>query len=313
MYSCVVDAKPLYLFQGMVFARTLIELAGVRPEAIVVHLIEGVPASAERALSELGVRTIPVHPFDPRHPYSNKLVQLQTEVLREPDYAVLCDSDLAFVTDIEDWIGGDRLRAKPVDYARPPLTAWRILLKTFGLAQEVTSISATHTGEETYANNFNGGLYIIPQRVLAALRQAWPEWNRRLLQARDRLGPHFVHVDQISLGFALAGLGHIGEPLPLELNLPTHLPLPAHYRPISPPRVLHYHKRIDLAGRLVGTGDALVDIAIDRVNAVIENGDTLGALGVGFALRRDLLILGLRRALTQALKRTPIGRAGTRG
>lgn len=306
-YSCVVDAKPLYLFQGMVFARTLIELAGVRPEAIVVHLIEGVPTIAERALRELGIRTIAAHPFDPHHPYSNKLVQLQTDVLREPDYAVLCDSDLAFAADIEDWIGGDRLRAKPVDHARPPLTVWLSLLKAFGLAQDVASIAATHTGEATYANNFNGGLYIVPQRVLEALRHAWPEWNRRLLQKRDILGPYVVHVDQIALGLALAELGHVGEPLPLELNLPTHLPLPTHYRPTSPPRVLHYHKRIDLAGRLVATGNALVDTAIHHVNTVIEAGNLARALGVGMALKRDLLKLGLRRALVQKFKLTPYG------
>jgi hypothetical protein len=311
IYSCVVDAKPLYLFQGMVFARTLIELAGVRPDAILVHLIEGVPTTAERALRELGVRTVAACPFDRRHPYSNKLVQLQTETLREPHYAVLCDSDIAFATNIEAWIGGDHLRAKPVDYARPPLATWRSLLKTFGMADEEATLPATHTGEATYANNFNGGLYIVPQSILEGLRQTWPDWNRRLLQNPDVLGPYFVYVDQISLGLALATLGHVGKPLPLDLNLPTHLPLPDHYRPALPPRVLHYHKRIDLAGRLVGTGNVLVDDAIDRVNAVIDRGGVLGELGISFPLKRDLIKIGLRRALSRMLERTPMARART--
>jgi hypothetical protein len=311
MYSCVIDAQPLYLFQGMVFARTLMESAGVPPEAIVVHLIEGVPTSAERALRELGVCTVATHPFDPRHPYSNKLVQLRTEVLRESDYAVLCDSDLAFAGDIKAWIDGDRLRAKPVDYARPPLATWRSLLKTFGFAEDVPCTAATHSGEATYANNFNGGLYIIPQRVLEALRQTWPEWNRRLLQERAMLGRYFVHTDQIALGLALAELGHVGEPLPLELNLPTHLALPPHYVLTAPPRVLHYHKRIDLGGRLVATGNALVDGAIHQVNAVIEQGDLLGTLGIGLTLRRDLLMFGLRRVMMQTVDHLLMARART--
>lgn len=110
LYSCVVDSKPLYCFQGLVFAYSLVELADVAPESVVVHLIDGTPDATRRTLAELGVRTVTSTPFDARHPHSNKLVQLATPVLREADYVVLCDSDVAFTAALDAWADGARVR-----------------------------------------------------------------------------------------------------------------------------------------------------------------------------------------------------------
>jgi len=296
MYSCVIDRQPLYCFQGMVFASTLLELAGVRPEAIVVHLIEGVPNAAREALGRLGVTVITTKPFDRRHPHSNKLVQLESEALRAADYVILCDSDLAFAASLDPWVGGTKLLAKPVDYAKPNIEAWRKLMPLLGFKDDLPTVPATHSGEATYANNFNGGLYIVPQPVLQRLRTAWPKWNRQLLERAELLGPYRFHTDQISLAVALADLGEIGDPLPLEMNLPTHLPLPEHARLREAPRVLHYHTRLDLAGRLLAMNVPLVDQAIERINATIVTRRILSGAG-RLPLRMALAVSALRRLL----------------
>jgi hypothetical protein len=110
LYSCVIDTKPLYCFQGLVFAYSLVELAKVAPEAVLVHLIEGVPESTREALADLGVRSVVSAPFDRRHPHSNKLVQLENPFLREADHVVLCDSAVAFIAALDAWAGSARVR-----------------------------------------------------------------------------------------------------------------------------------------------------------------------------------------------------------
>lgn len=110
LYSCVVDSKPLYCFQRLVFAYSLVELAEVAPEAVVVHLIDGVPDATRQALVELGVRTVTSAPFDPRHPHPNKPVQLESPVLREADHVVRCDFDVALTAAVEVWTGSARVR-----------------------------------------------------------------------------------------------------------------------------------------------------------------------------------------------------------
>jgi hypothetical protein len=298
VYSCVVDRQPLYRFQGLLFAHSLIVFAGVTPNAIVLHLIEGVPKTTHTALERLGVQVVTTKPFDPRHPPSNKLLQLGSQALRAAEYVALCDSDLAFAAPIDPWLGGTKLRAKPVDYARPPMQAWRELMPALGFKDDIPSVPATHSGEATYANNFNGGLYIVPQQVLEGLRTAWPKWNRQLLDRAELLGPYRFHTDQISLAVALADLGEIGDPLPLELNLPTNLPLPDQACFKEAPRVLHYHRYMDLSGRLIPMGVPVVDGAIRRVNEMIAARRLSAELKAGLALKIALVKPFLRRVLS---------------
>jgi len=297
LYSCVVDRQPLYRFQGLLFAHSLITFASVQPSAIVMHLIEGVPATTHTAFERLGVQVVTTKPFDPRHPHSNKLSQLRSQALRKADHVVLCDSDIAFAAPIDSWVVGAQLRAKPVDYANPSLEAWRQLMAALGFQSELATVPATHTGETTYANNFNGGLYIVPQPLLDRLRSAWPKWNQHLLDRAELLGPYSFHADQISLAVALAELGEIGDPLPLELNLPTNLPLPDQACFKEAPRVLHYHRNMDLSGRLVPMGVPVVDGPIGRVNSMIAEQRLPAELEAGLALRIALLKPFLRRVL----------------
>jgi hypothetical protein len=287
IYSCVIDRQPMYRYQGLVFASTLIDLGGVDPSNIVVHAMEGVPHKTRDDLRRLGVSVVTMSPFDPRHPYSNKLVQLQSRALRDADHVVLCDADLAFAGPIAQWIAGPRLRGKTVDYALPPIPVWRDILAAFRFDSEPASRPATHSGEPTYANNLNGGLYIVPQPIFERLGAIWPEWNRRVLDRVDLLGEYHVHVDQVSLALALTEMGEEIDYLPPGLNFPTHVPFRS--GPLKePPLVLHYHTRMNPRGRLLPMGEPVVDKSTALVNKAIA--------------RRGLAAAPLRKTLVMAAK-----------
>ena len=288
--SCVIDRQPMYCYQGLVFASSLIDLAGVDPSSIVVHAIEGVPRKAKEALREIGVSIVTMSPFDPRHRYSNELVQLQCRALRDADHVVLCDADLAFAGSIARWSAGPGLRAKTVDYALPPLPMWRDILVAFGFNGEPASRPATHSEELTYANNLNGGLYVTPQSILERLRVLWPEWNRRVLDHVDLLGEYRVHVDQVSLALALTAMGEEVDYLPPELNYPTHIPFRTGALK-EPPLVLHYHTRLTPRGRLLPIGEPLADRSIGLVNKAIAQRGLAAA-----SLRKTLVMAAKQRA-----------------
>lgn len=270
LYSCVVDNNLKFKNQALIFVHTLIGLAQVKPEQIVLHIIEGMPEADIGTFRQFGVQLAVVRPFDSRHPHSNKLVQLENLALHQADHVVLCDCDIAFAGEISEWITGDRLRAKPVDRANPPIELWRAILSAAGFGTDFPTMKTTHDDEETYANNFNGGLYIIPQVVFQQLRKVWPEWNRWLLDRQELLGRFTRNTDQVSLGLALAALGQIGDPLPIGLNFPAQLPLPENARLDGPPPVIHYHKRRDARGYLGATNVPFVDQSIAKINLVID-------------------------------------------
>jgi len=276
LYSCVVDNNLKFKNQALIFVHTLVGLANVKPEQIVLHIIEGTPEADIGTFRQLGVQVTVARPFDSRHPHSNKLIQLENPLLHRADHVVLCDCDIAFASDISEWIVGDRLRAKPVDRANPPVELWRDILSAAGLGTDFPTVKTTHEDAETYANNFNGGLYIIPQTVFQQLREAWPKWNRWLLDRQELLGRFARNADQVSLGLALAELGQIGDPLPVGLNFPAQLPMPE-YAPLDgPPPVVHYHKRRDERGYLGTTNVPLVDRSITKINLVIDGNKERG-------------------------------------
>lgn len=276
LYSCVVDNNLKFKNQALIFVHTLVGLANVKPEQIVLHIIEGTPEADIGTFRQLGVQVTVARPFDSRHPHSNKLIQLENPLLHRADHVVLCDCDIAFASDISEWIVGDRLRAKPVDRANPPVELWRDILYTAGLGTDFPTVKTTHEDAETYANNFNGGLYIIPQTVFQQLREAWPKWNRWLLDRQELLGRFARNADQVSLGLALAALGQIGDPLPIGLNFPAQLPMPENAPLDGPPPVVHYHKRRDERGYLGTTNVPLVDRSITKINLVIDGNKERG-------------------------------------
>ena len=286
LYSCVIDNNLKFKNQAVIFVHTLVGLARVKPEEIILHIIEGTPEADIATFRQFGVQVTVARPFDTRHPHSNKLIQLENPLLHGADHVVLCDCDIAFAGSISEWIVGDRLRAKPVDRANPPIELWRDILSVAGFDADFPTVKTTHEDAETYANNFNGGLYIIPQPLFQQLRAAWPKWNRWLLDRQELLGRFARNTDQVSLGLALASLGQVGDPLPVGLNFPAQLPLPKDTRLEAPPPVIHYHKRRDERGYLGATNVPLADESIARINLVIDDNKERGFERFPFAETR---------------------------
>jgi hypothetical protein len=265
-FSCVVDDTPRYRREVRIWTTTLLRIARRRPDELVVHLIDGVDGPEFDVLRELGVHVRTVPRFDPRHPYSNKLGQLRSEALQDAELVVLTDCDMAFAGDVSGLFHGlDMVAAKTVDLARPSHEHWRRIFAAAGFGTEPGLALATHSGEPTFVHNYNGGVYVLTRGAFAALRDAWPRWNRWLLDRPEVLGDLTFHTDQVAFGLAVHELDLAVRVLPSTFNYPTHLAGPAPADPV----MLHYHQHIDDAGYLRTTGNDTVDARILAVNRVL--------------------------------------------
>ena len=268
-YSCVLDTPAKFQHQVLLWALTLVRCGGQAPENLVVHAIEGASPSQLDLLRRFGIQVVVVRRYSRIHPFLNKLQQLESEILRAADHVVLCDTDLAFCSPIDAWVVGDRPRIKIVDIANPPLQVWRALFAAAGFSALPRPAVTSLDGMETYANNCNGGLCILPRAVFHALARSWPRWIEWVLRQGRILGRFRTHVFQISFALAMEELGIQVDLLPLALNFPTNLKIPNLAAYDVAPAVIHYHSNLDSAGLLRPIGLAGVDAAVGAINALI--------------------------------------------
>jgi hypothetical protein len=270
-YSCVMDTPARFQHQTLLWALTLLQRGGQSPGNLVVHAIEGASQRQIGLLRDLGIQVDVVRRYSSVHPFLNKLRQLESETLRAADYVVLCDTDLAFCTPIDSWVTGERPRIKIVDIANPPLAMWKTLFNAAGFSALPRPAPTSLDGGETYGNNCNGGLYILPRAVFTALPAAWPRWVEWVLRQGSILGRFRTHVSQISFALVMEEMGIAVDLLPLALNFPTNLPLPGLADHDADPAVIHYHGNLDAVGRLNPIGLPKVDAAIAATNALMAD------------------------------------------
>lgn len=268
-FSCVMDTPVKFQHQTLLWALTLLERGGARAEDLVVHAVEGTPRKQIELLRGLGIQVDPVRRYSRAHPFLNKLRQLESKTLQAADHVVLSDTDLAFCAPLGSWIAGDRPRVKIVDIANPPLPIWQTLFKAAGFSNPPRAALTSLDGVETYANNCNGGLYILPQAVFGALRTPWPRWVEWVLGQRAILGRFRTHVSQISFALAMEEMGIEVDLLPLALNFPTNFAPTLLVGKDVAPAVIHYHAHLDRTGNLAPIGLAKVDAAIAATNALM--------------------------------------------
>lgn len=268
LYSCLMADTPVFAQQTLTLVWSLIDLAGVPADRIVVHALAGSDPSVRRRLDALGVRTADCVPFDSAHPHCNKLRQLEDPAAGAAQPLVLCDTDLAFLAPIDDILVTGGVRAKIVDRANPPLDQWLRILAAAGFP--TPPLARTTIGDEpTPSVNCNGGLYVLAPPAVRGLREAWPRWARWLFERPELLpGPVRVHVDQVAFGLAALELELPVEPLSIADNYPAHVA--AAELPNVTPRVLHYHHRVDPSGFPLSVGVPAVDAAIPRIHEVIR-------------------------------------------
>src|SRR6185295_13803587 len=103
-FSCVIDQKPKYADQAVVWAATLMVYGGQSADSLIIHHVGECEPACKRLFDAWGIETRQVERFDRRHGPSNKLTQLASESLQAADYVVLCDCDMAFCNSISPWI-----------------------------------------------------------------------------------------------------------------------------------------------------------------------------------------------------------------
>jgi hypothetical protein len=267
-FSCVVDKPPRFGRQAFVWASSLLTYGGADVASLAIHTVGDPPTSYKTILKDWGIRLQAVPNFDRRHPNSNKLAQLESEILQESEYVIFCDCDLAFCGDISRWIAGDTIRGRIASSAGLPLDRWTAVFEAAALGVPHSTVATPVTGTQTLPSYVNGGFYILPQAVFRKLRETWPKWNRWLLERQDLIDPFAEFTDQISFAMSCEELSLKVDHLPMEANFDT-VYLPKTLDSKFVPAVLHYH-RLSAEGILRTTGVPLVDKQIRKINDLIR-------------------------------------------
>ena len=266
-YSCLLDMKPKFVYQLWVWITMLLDEAGVAPSDVFVHIVprpDPEPA-VEEYLHARGVAFRYVEPVGNGR-FSNRIAQLETAFLRERDYAVLCDTDLAILTGLDPWIGLGAICAKEVDYPNPTIDRLEALYRRAGFDGFPERKRCSFQDDETFVNNCNGGVWIVRTALFDALLPCWKRWLAWVAQQEDVLDRYIVHQTQISFSLAVWELGEEIVPLPKAANFPLHVE-PERYDPHNDvPLVLHYHDRIDPDGSIWDVGVPLIDRRIAAAN-----------------------------------------------
>ena len=275
LFSCVVDSKPMFRWQCNIYINTLLNLAGVNPEDIYIHVIDPDPSFVNH-LTGFGVNIVPVKRWGDGK-YCNKLVQFDTNVLCDAQVVFLCDCDLAFVDDIRSLASlyPDRILAKTVDAANPPLPILEEIFDRYSL-QKPPAVN-TFTGE-SYETNCNGGFIGIPGSQFKKFGQLWREYATKLLKDEtvlNKLGKWCHHVDQISFCMALSEPSFTFQSLDVKYNTPTHqqdfFPKITQQLDGKQPSILHYHSNLNPVGLLALVGMPNIDASVSKVNKVLES------------------------------------------
>ena len=269
-FSCVVDSSFKLQMQAQILVASLVKLAGVPGQNIIVHAVAGLDPDFTSWLQSLGVVVEPVQPFA-GHRYCNKLAQLGTPSAAGRPFIVMMDCDTAATGPIR-WPRPRRVSAKRVDTAAPPQTFLANIFAAAQLGEPQWVDSDFLPGPEdrrTDRNNCNGGVYVIERSFLAVLAPVWRRWARWCIENRTLFGPYDAHIDQVSLAMAARELNIEIEPLDRACNMPTHLGLAPEFDLDA--QVLHYHGHIDERLLLRATGLPRVDAAIRRVNECLED------------------------------------------
>lgn len=270
-YSCYVDAHPAFEWQALLLCASLIHNAGVAPEDIIFHGSPDISESFLAALRSFGAQFEPTVQFDETHAYCNKIKQASSKRFSGYDTVVLCDCDLYFLGPLPQRPEGISAMGRQVDLGNPPLHILREIYESAGLKEPevVPTGYSTKASEETFASNWNGGLYVLSTRTLPRFAEAWERFARYLLQDHsDRLGQYRNHIDQIAFAMALDETGLPWQTLTPGHNHPTHLPAPTYAE--TAPASLHYHREQDALGQLTYAYSAPHATACATANAQIR-------------------------------------------
>jgi hypothetical protein len=311
VFSFVVDAAPVFSYEGWHLARSLIEHCGGNPAAVHVQCTPEVSERQRRLFRELGCTVHEVARFGDGR-YCNKLNQLESVASVDFDRIVLLDTDTIALADLRPFLRHDAILGKIVDFARPSLAVLDEIAAAAGMKQRPAICKTDADGEDTYLGNCNGGFYCVPKAFCEQLSRDWRRWALWLLdniEPLQRAGRE-NNVDQVSFWLAVHRADLPFAAAPANLNYFIHLD-GAHFyfdetRDIA---LLHYHKCLNMLG-LLQARDGLeprAEAAIARANRQIgkgfdnrvfwdlryrqfpERGSGVGSRGDNLAYKREIV------------------------
>ncbi len=277
LIACVAEDRPDHHIKVANLVGTVRALGGSLGAArVVVHYIDAVDPGVRELLEQAGVDVKIDSRFDSRCPHANKLRML--EDVDGIDLLVAMDVDMVVARDFSQHLHRGVVGAKIVDVNPLTDSEWQQLYDYAGLTMPGERYVCTSDGGIT-PPYFNSGLITIPVEWITLLRAAWGLYVGWLLDATGDLPwleRHAFFTDQLALALALQAIGCPRQPLPIEMNFPTHIAVAPVFSPQDvEPCVLHYHDRVNADGTLAPTSYRSPNLAVRRVNAAIQ-GDVAG-------------------------------------
>ena len=264
-YSCVADNRDIFKTQGWLWLNSLIYFGKINPTDIFIHCIRGIDGDYIKKCAGTGVNVVIAEPYGDKK-YCNKIAQLSNKNLKDSDVIILMDTDMIMLENFENTINYDYINAKIVDMPNPETDIIDEVFELAGLQKSLPDKSVECLDYFTYGANFNGGLYIIPQKYYEIIQSGWEKWSHWLLNYGKPLydANREAHIDQISFCMTIH-----------ENNIPVkyldrlyNYPLPYDFGDEKKvPYVLHYHTYTDenhllsVKHKLAGNIKKAVDLA----------------------------------------------------
>lgn len=242
-WSCVVDDTRRIWASIIPWLATATGPGVIDRSRIYVHHVCALRPEIERVCRELGVNTHRIERFDPDYPHTNKIQQCFTDY-GDAGRVVLTDVDVVFARPPPLHEVVSRVAGKTVDAPNPPVEILCRLFAAAGVPRPPTVMNAyldsrdERVDFETYAGNFNGGLYVLERGILGHIARRWARWARWLIANIHLIDRWHMHVDQVAFCLAAA---EMGEPVVL---LEDAWNFPLQFNVIhdgKEPIVLHHH------------------------------------------------------------------------
>jgi hypothetical protein len=273
VFSCVAENRDEWYDRTINVALSIRRFGGRLSKApIVVNFVEGAKPKYRDRLAELDAEVRVVDRVDPTYPYANKLRML--ELHRELDFDVLVglDCDTVVVGDPTPHVivaGTGAIGAKPADCDFLGEAQWQKFFGALDLPIPERRFWTTTFGQRTYPY-FNSGVLVLPSDVCGKLYDLWLEHIYRLQNVfaeHADVAAYRQYTDQLALTASVVAGRFPLRALPVTMNFPTHLNVhPQHRGESGPPRIIHYHNRVDADGFIRATRYAEANEVIDRFN-----------------------------------------------
>lgn len=267
-YSCVVDSQPIFYFQAWNLINSLIGRANVHASQIYVNCTTDVEQFFLDEIEKLGCNIHRIERFGDGR-YCNKIAQLDNEIFRDSECIFLLDADMVVLGEIQNLYVPSKICGKIVDLPNPEIGLLKEIYDLAGFNTYPKACPVDCAEGDTFYNNLNGGLYVVPGDLVKPLTEKWRKWalfllsNIKILEDAGKQD----HVDQISFSMATHDLNIEISNLPKKYNYPVHLSI----RNSGHPVVLHYHRCISRLGLITSNGECDQDYlsAIDDANCII--------------------------------------------